>query len=1583
MSGSVEHNKSMTCFEIDANPHEYDGGLPKHLHNSKCDSSPAAPMADVDETVENESNLDGEYIIVPFQHAELQQSNDNTSDSNAQQSTLKTSTKDADSVHNDGIPTDENTRYVSPSSMSKDNQHAKSVLESSPDPPPGWVKEWTDDDFLTFRHVESGFIAWTYKQLCARVEFLNAPLGPDPWIKLYSHSRSKVVYHNTVSKEIFTSWNELRAKLEMDKAPDTPQGFEDVWEKVWDEQRECVVYHNNSTNSTVQNIEDIRIETMALHEASITMTPPSDRWTFRYSHTLGAVYYHNIDTGTNVRDSFNMHCADALEDALDPPAPWKKVLTMHKVPDVSKVENSGMQFMPMQNNSRATDSGAHGDVNFFESGLVTLNDEPDGILDVVYVNDETNQIVEDIMAVECANAIAAAPVAGPDWDITWMTSRGAVVYAHRERSKLCNTIAEVRAYEAQIAAELEQQQAAVLAAEQKRAALAAARSSLVPGWDTAWSDPDARVYYFHAASQDTVWKADDMHARDAERDAPDVPSIHWEKKWNKSLLCVEYHHKTSQQILPCDYDTALRTDAMLAAPAVPHAKWQKVWSASAERPVYRRVDRQELLSQKDLWDQIDTNVWYHLKITEDFSIDEAQRFDCVLSAPPPPAVGWRKEYSEQRDKVIYRFDISLYTERTATADGVCASSTTLPHEAETIAQVSIAHAVFTAPEPGSPWEKKWSTMFGRVMYVNPDTGVIVDSFEKVHVADALASATNLGTDWIAFWCAEEGTVCYRHRVSDVVVQRKAEAVSEEKRLALLYADEPPEELSDNTGYNWQKQFDEASRTVNYVDSIRGIVVPSIAAIHVVVQVDPQRPASPWVLIWDAASNRPVYKHTVKHTVVKTYFEVHMYNVLAAMPAPGKGWVRTWDIDTQGGIYVRSSEPLPADVVFDPNYVFKSTASTLAEVQHSNAQLALAMAPAVAPPWKKWYSEVQERVYFYKTSDARHIWDFDEVLHQMEVDALAQMPDAPAPWTKRWDSIRRIGVYAAPLELITFTKLEDVLVEVAPDANLSNGWCKEWDPTGERVVYQHKRRGIVATSYSAALVADARAPSAAWKRVWNDTTETVDYTNRYTGTTVASWEETVKADKMRDAPVPPQEWTKMWSEHRNCVVYRRALGTEEAFVYNRSMRQKNPRRRGNDRFTAVATSIEAAKAVDAILTAPAAGPCWVPVWDDFLKQVVYTHSDGEKALDVAATIAYDKIQLLMAAPQPSKYWKRVYDDTLRQVVYKNRDTAVVVHSHAETVVIDDERAASEAVTAAPDPPAGRGWVKEWGFEQRKVIYTNALLHCTVTTMADVLKFTALAEAPDAGPQWTTLWDEVKQILFYHHKQTGESVYSLSETKSISSRYYQGNVNDDRQFWQSKGKAGEDPARMVFTVRRASTEYKTVSSYFLRTMAESARITKIERVENGFQRKTFVAQVENIRAQVGSDYLPRTMRRHLFHGAPIQAMEMIINGMDAGFAPLLAGTRVGKIFGDGVYLARDASYSHAYAAKISGTACYQMLVVDAIVGYYTVGTEGMTCPLRTQYQRYNSLVDKIVNPGIFVIPHANQAYPAYRISYILTG
>lgn len=111
--------------------------------------------------------------------------------------------------------------------------------------------------------------------------------------------------------------------------------------------------------------------------------------------------------------------------------------------------------------------------------------------------------------------------------------------------------------------------------------------------------------------------------------------------------------------------------------------------------------------------------------------EEAQWFDCVLSAPRPPVVGWRKQWNADANKVIYSFDPVLYTQRHPTTGETTGPESTLPPTVDTAAHVLVTHAIFIAPEPGPSWVKTWSQLFQCVMYENASTGVIVDSIEKV------------------------------------------------------------------------------------------------------------------------------------------------------------------------------------------------------------------------------------------------------------------------------------------------------------------------------------------------------------------------------------------------------------------------------------------------------------------------------------------------------------------------------------------------------------------------------------------------------------------------------------------------------------------------------------------------------------------------------------------------------------------------------------------------------------------------------------------------------------------------------------
>ena len=61
---------------------------------------------------------------------------------------------------------------------------------------------------------------------------------------------------------------------------------------------------------------------------------------------------------------------------------------------------------------------------------------------------------------------------------------------------------------------------------------------------------------------------------------------------------------------------------------------------------------------------------------------------------------------------------------------------------------------------------------------------------------------------------------------------------------------------------------------------------------------------------------------------------------------------------------------------------------------------------------------------------------------------------------------------------------------------------------------------------------------------------------------------------------------------------------------------------------------------------------------------------------------------------------------------------------------------------------------------------------------------------------------------------------------------------------------------------------------------------------------------------------------------------------------------------------------------------MLVVEVAVGLWAKGAKGMRdWPLLPgeKYWKYNSLVNNVAEPTIFVVQDKSQAYPAYLITY----
>ena len=85
----------------------------------------------------------------------------------------------------------------------------------------------------------------------------------------------------------------------------------------------------------------------------------------------------------------------------------------------------------------------------------------------------------------------------------------------------------------------------------------------------------------------------------------------------------------------------------------------------------------------------------------------------------------------------------------------------------------------------------------------------------------------------------------------------------------------------------------------------------------------------------------------------------------------------------------------------------------------------------------------------------------------------------------------------------------------------------------------------------------------------------------------------------------------------------------------------------------------------------------------------------------------------------------------------------------------------------------------------------------------------------------------------------------------------------------------------------------------------------------------------------------------------------------------------MFGNGVYFARDASYSVRYATG------GKMYLARVLVGTYTRGNSGLIVPPskdpRSPEILFNSVVDNQLNPSIHVVFFDSQCYPEYLITF----
>lgn len=172
---------------------------------------------------------------------------------------------------------------------------------------------------------------------------------------------------------------------------------------------------------------------------------------------------------------------------------------------------------------------------------------------------------------------------------------------------------------------------------------------------------------------------------------------------------------------------------------------------------------------------------------------------------------------------------------------------------------------------------------------------------------------------------------------------------------------------------------------------------------------------------------------------------------------------------------------------------------------------------------------------------------------------------------------------------------------------------------------------------------------------------------------------------------------------------------------------------------------------------------------------------------------------------------------------------------------------------------------------------------------------------------------------------------------------------------------------------SHEYRITAHKFTSTGGRD-NIIKIERIQNEFLYKQYIAKKAEVTKKM--ERSGKLVERKLFHGTD-EDEKIILHGFDRSFAGKNA-----TVYGRGVYFAATARYSDSYALpNINGHR--RVFLADVITGYYCQGNSSYISPPVRQSGMKNDLFDSVVNdvqnPNIFVIFKDASAYPTHLITY----
>ncbi|KAM6984745.1 protein mono-ADP-ribosyltransferase PARP12 [Aplochiton taeniatus] len=174
-----------------------------------------------------------------------------------------------------------------------------------------------------------------------------------------------------------------------------------------------------------------------------------------------------------------------------------------------------------------------------------------------------------------------------------------------------------------------------------------------------------------------------------------------------------------------------------------------------------------------------------------------------------------------------------------------------------------------------------------------------------------------------------------------------------------------------------------------------------------------------------------------------------------------------------------------------------------------------------------------------------------------------------------------------------------------------------------------------------------------------------------------------------------------------------------------------------------------------------------------------------------------------------------------------------------------------------------------------------------------------------------------------------------------------------------------------LQSSSVEYKEIEGLF-RTTMRGFDIQQIERIQNKALWEVFQWQKDFMKKNNAGR---NVVEKKLFHGTDMKYIDAISHN---NFDWRICGIN-GTAYGKGSYFARDAKYSHSYTGQSN---VKSMFVCRVLVGDYITGHSSYLRPPSKDggdTNFYDSCVDNLSNPSIFVVFEKPQVYPEYLIQY----